>query len=389
MQRSKIYTYQWPGRVLIGTDAVKQVAEQVQALGVSRPFVLCDPGVAGLLGGLTESLAAANLSFVLYDKVIGNPDAEHSDAAGQAFIDSHADCVIGFGGGSALDMAKVVRLLAGDKLIASSAEYMSIRGDRARPAPPVNKMPPMIAIPTTAGTGSEVTPWGVITDHANNLKSGIGGVNLIPNVALIDPEMTVSLPPFLTAATGMDALSHLIEAFVSTNRNPMLDSLILRGIELVGKSLRLAVQQPENRQARLDLMEAAMLGGIALSSNYLGACHSLAHQLSTFADMHHGLACAIMLPPQMAFSLSGAPNLYAAVARALSPESGGVGAEDAPALVHQLNLDAGLPVRLRDAGVSREVIPTMAEFAKKDLNWTTNPRQPFLDDMQAMYEQVF
>ena len=147
----------------------------------------------------------------------------------------------------------------------------------------------MFAIPTTAGTGSEVTPWGVITNHASHQKAGIGGVNLLPTVALVDPELTLDLPPFLTAATGMDALSHLVEAYVSTNRNPILDALILRGIRLVGQSLPSAVHEPHNRPARSNVMEASMLGGIALSSNWLGACHSLAHQLSTFADMHHGV----------------------------------------------------------------------------------------------------
>jgi alcohol dehydrogenase class IV len=276
-----VFYYEWPGRTLVGSGVAGQIGTQALTLGATHLFVLYDPGISALLPAITNSLNEAGLTYTLFDQVVGNPDVESTDKAGTAFRESGADCIVGFGGGSALDMAKGVRVLGGTSGKDSIAAFMPNGAPGTLSVPPTLKMPPMIAIPTTAGTGSEVTPWGVLTDHARNLKAGIGGVNVIPSIALIDPDLTVGLPPFLTAATGMDALSHLIEAFVSKTQNRILDGLILRGIELVGKSLALAVNEPANLDARTDMLEASMLGGIAISSNYLGACHSLAHQLST------------------------------------------------------------------------------------------------------------
>ncbi|MCB0034233.1 MAG: iron-containing alcohol dehydrogenase, partial [Anaerolineales bacterium] len=371
-----------------GFGTANQTVAQAQSVGATHLFVMVDPGVLSLLDAVTDSLQASGIAYTVYDKIIGNPDVAHTDAAAAAFRASGADTLLGIGGGSALDMAKGVRVLAGAPEDASSADFMSTNPN-GRPTPPTHKLPPMIAMPTTAGTGSEVTPWGVVTDHKTQQKTGIGGVNVIPTIAIIDPELTYGLPPFLTAATGMDALSHLIEAYVSTNRNPILDSLILRGIRLISQHLRTAVAEPHHSEARMAMMEAAMLGGIAISSNWLGACHSLAHQLSTFADMHHGLACAIMLPPQMRFTSPHpqAIERYADIAHALDPDE--VDAEVAADLVDELIADIGLPLRLSEAGVQEGLIGTMAEYAMKDLNWTTNPRPTTAEDMEAMYRAVF
>jgi alcohol dehydrogenase len=255
-------------------------------------------------------------------------------------------------------------------------------------------MPPMIAIPTTAGTGAEVTPWGVITDEARKLKMGVGGPATIPTVALLDPSLTLTLPSHLTAATGMDALTHLIEAYVSTNMAPVaLDALILDGIGRIGRFLRLAVAQPGHRQAREEMMLASMLGGIAISSRWLGATHSLAHQLSGVAHVHHGLACALMLPAQMQFSLPGALARYAQVAQALAPvpvpASVREEAERGVTAVRQLMIDLNLPLRLRDVGVTEAMIPELANNAIIDLNWTTNPRAITRNQMEALYRETF
>jgi alcohol dehydrogenase class IV len=312
------------------------------------------------------------------------------DAAAAAFRSSGADLVVGLGGGSALDAAKGVREQAGGPAEASIADYALMLGDQARPAPDVRDMPPMVAIPTTAGTGAEVTPWGVLTDERTKLKKGVGGPSLLPTVALIDPEMTLTLPPFLTAATGMDALSHCIEAFVSTNEAPVaLDPLILHGITLLGRSLPIAVAEPANHTARYEVMMGAMLGGIAISSRWLGACHSLAHQLSGFANVHHGLACAIMLPYTIEYNLCDATERYQQVAAALNGSSHLPPAEEAAARIHQLNQQLGLSACLRHVGVTEEMIPTMAYNATIDLNWTTNPRPIGESDMAALYWKAF
>jgi alcohol dehydrogenase class IV len=391
MTNQHISHYIWPGQVKFGFDAAQLVGQEAKTLQASHVFVIADPGVvsAGLTEPVTASLTAAALSYDLYDQVVPNPDTDSVDAAVAAFQASQANCIVAIGGGSGLDTAKAVRLAAGGG--GKIAEYALMRGDQTRR--PGRDMASMIAIPTTAGTGAEVTPWAVITDLSRKLKMGVGGAFLVPNLAVIDPELMLTLPPFLTAATGMDALTHCIEAYVSTNDNPAVDPLALQGIELVGRSLRVAVAQGKNRGARREMALAAMLGGIAISSKWLGACHSLAHQLSGFAEVQHGVANAIMLPYQMAYSLMGAVERYARIAQALGvPPVGSLRqqAEQAVEAVRQLNTDVGLPTRLRDVGVTEAMIPNMAYQAYKvDLNWWTNPRSVNEQVMEQLYRQAF
>ena len=394
MTSQAISYYIWPGQVQFGFDAAGLVGQEARARQASHVFIIADPGVvaAGLTEPVIASLKVAGLSYNLYDRVIPNPDTESVDTAVAAFRESKADCIVGIGGGSSLDTAKAVRLAAGGG--GRIAEYALLLGDKTRP--PGGHMAPMIAIPTTAGTGSEVTPWAVITDNSRKLKMGVGGAFLVPTVALIDPELMLTLPPMLTAATGMDALSHCIEAYVSTNDNPALDPMILHGIELIGRSLRVAVvqgQTTQSREARRDMALAAMIGGIAISSKWLGACHSLAHQLSGFANVQHGLANALMLPQQMAYSLTGALERYARVAEALGvPPEGSLRqrAERAIEAVRELTVDVGLPTRLRDVGVTEEMIPGMAYNAYNiDLNWWTNPRTVNEAVMEQLYRAAF
>lgn len=378
--------YLWPGQVYLGAGAAGLTGAQAQALGCRRAFLIVDPGIlpAGLLAPVAAALAAAGMQVAVYDQVVPNPDTASVDAATAALRASGADVIVGLGGGSALDTAKAVRLAAGGPAAASVWEYAYLHGDKARPAPPRCTCLPLILLPTTAGTGAEATPWAVLTHMAGHHKYGVGADHLLPDVALIDPDLTLTLPTWLTAATGIDALSHLIEAYVSTNQNPLLDPLILRGVALVGQHLRRAVEQGEEGAARQGMMEAALLGGIAITSNWLGACHSLAHQLSSFAGLHHGVAIALMLPAQMAFSLPAAPARYAAIGQALN------GAADAVDAVRDLIAAVGLPTRLRDAGVDESLIPAMAASAyTNDLNWTTNPRPIDQAGLEQLYRQAW
>ena len=399
----KISTYIWPGDTHFGYGAADLLGAEARARGIARAMVLTDGGVqqAGLLAPLLASLTAAGIDCSTYDAIPGNPDIAAVDAAVAAFINWRADGVVAVGGGSVMDAAKGVRLVAGGAVENGQAPPPSIGhyalplGERARPAPPAALLPPMLALPTTAGTGAEVTPWGVITDLAAGRKFGIGGPYLLPTAALIDPALTLTLPPGLTAATGLDALSHLIEAYVSTNNNPALDPLILHGIELIGRSLPVAVAQPGQRTAREEVMLAAMLGGIAISSNWLGACHSLAHPLSALADLHHGVAIGVMLPHQMAFSLVGAPERYAQVGERLlgtrlgRRSSRRARAEQAVAAVTQLLQDVGLPTRLGEAGVEETLIPALGQAAYKDTNWMTNPRLVEAGHLEQLYRAAF
>lgn len=385
--------YIWPGQVHLGFGAASLVGREAKAEGARNAFVLADPGVvaAGLLAPVTRALSEAGLAYLLYEHVVPNPDAPSVDAAVAAFRESEADLIVGVGGGSALDTAKAVRLAAAGPPEGRVAEYALRLGPEARAHP--RHLPPYFAIPTTAGTGAEVTPWAVITDPEQKFKFGVGGPRSVPTMALIDPELMQTLPPFLTAATGMDALTHLVEAYVSTNDKPALDPLILYGVELIARSLTAAWAKGSNANARRDMAEAAYLGGVAISSKWLGACHSLAHQLSGFADVQHGLANAIMLPHQMAYSLPGAVERYARIGEALGVAAYGglrAQAEGAVEAVRRLNIDMGLPTRLRDVGVREDMIPEMARYAYTvDLNWWTNPRSVSEQAMAQMYQAAF
>jgi len=385
--------YIFPDQVYTGFGSAQKVGAEAKAEGAQHVFVIADPGVvsAGLVEPVIQSIQAAGLAYTIYDRVVPNPDTTSVDAAVTAYRASGADLLIGIGGGSGLDTAKAVRMVAGGPADGKVAEYAYRMGDKARPHP--KHLPFFIAIPTTAGTGAEVTPWAVITDPQDKLKFGVGGPRSVPSMALIDPELMLGLPPFLTAATGMDALTHCIEAYVSTNDNPILDAMILHGIELVGRYLPIAVSKGSDRTAREAMAQAAMIGGIAISSKWLGACHSLAHQLSGFANVQHGLANAIMLPHVMAYNMPGAVEKYARVSDALGgPTTGTVRAraENAITLVQMLNADVGLPSRLQDVGVIETVIVPMAKFAYTvDLNWWTNPRNLNESVMEQLYRAAW
>lgn len=393
---ANIFTTILPRQVHFGFGAIELVGETANALGAKRVFIVADPGVitAGLVEPIAASLKAANLSYVVYDKVVPNPDTQSVDAAVGAFGDSRADLIIGLGGGSGLDTAKAVSLVAGGPPQGCVAEYSPFLDEASRPIPAPKDLPPVIAIPTTAGTGSEVTPWAIITDTGAKCKFGVGGGSAtVPTVALVDPELTLTLPSFLTAATGIDALSHCIEAYVSTNENPMLDPMILYGIELIGRSLRLAVAQGDNHNARRDVMLGSLIGGIGITSKWLGACHALAHPLSSLAGIQHGIANALMLPHQMAYSLPAALDRYARIAGALDIPKAVSGtvrqqAKQAVEAVRELAVDTGLPTHLRDVGVTPEMIPELAAGAYQDRNWPSNPRSVSQEVMEQLYRQA-
>jgi alcohol dehydrogenase len=386
-----------PGQVHFGFGAVGLLAEELKAMQAQHVFIVADPGViaAGLIEAVADRLKTADWPYTVYDKVNPNPDTESIDLAVEAFRASHADVIVGIGGGSGLDTAKAVRLVAGGPKEGCVVEYSPFLDEDKRPTPLTKDMPPVIAIPTTAGTGSEATPWALITDKTAKRKFGVGGGHAtVPTIALVDPELTLSVPPLLTAATGMDALSHCIEAYVSTRENPMLDPIILYGVELLGRSLRTAVEQGTHRTARHDVMLGSLIGGLGITSKWLGACHALSHPLSAMADVQHGVANALMLPHQMTYSLNGALNRYARIGEALNatyPLTGTIQhkAERAVEVVRQLVVDTGLPTHLKDVGITMEIIPELAAGAWKDENWVTNPRSTNQTDLEQLYRQAF
>ncbi|KPK89363.1 MAG: hypothetical protein AMJ94_12265, partial [Deltaproteobacteria bacterium SM23_61] len=333
---------------------------------------------------IRQSLGKANIPYEIFDRVESNPSDRTVMEGVRRFQKTECNAILGVGGGSPLDASKAIQVMASHH--GEIYEYFGAAAASKITLP----RPYLIGIPTTSGTGSEVSRGAIITNTKTNTKSVIrtGPSNL----AILDPEMTLNLPPQLTAATGMDALSHHIEACVSNAYQPVCTALALEGIRLVGRSLKRAVEKGDDLDARTDMAVASMMGALAFQKG-LGAVHSLAHQLSTEADVHHGLANAIMLPHVMRFNIPHAREELAQVARTLGEKIDSLtvdqAAEQACVGVARLSSSIGLPSRLRDVGVKESQIPPMAEKAMGDWCHPYNPRPCTKDDMAALYRAAY
>jgi alcohol dehydrogenase class IV len=348
--------------------------------------VVSDPGVAkaGILPRVLSLLSDAGIGTEPFADVEANPSVETVNAATDRFRRTRASFVIGAGGGSAMDVAKVVGVLGAHG--GSVHDYAGI-----------GKVPgvgvPVVAIPTTAGTGSEVTVFSVITDRERRFKMTVGSPHIVPQVAVCDPELTASMPPALTAATGMDALTHAIESFVNIAHNPIAKTLALEAIRLIGRSLRTAYASGADRRARTEMLLASTLAAMAFSRTRLGNVHAMSHPLGAHYDVPHGVANAVLLPTVMEWNLVACYDTYPAVAAALGERVEGLprraAAEAAVSAVRLLARDVEIPARLRDVGVSRDGIPAMTEDAMKSGNVLVNPRRTTAADITALFETAY
>ncbi|NCQ61714.1 MAG: iron-containing alcohol dehydrogenase [Myxococcales bacterium] len=375
--------WSFPTRVIFGQGAAQELGSEAKRLGAKHALLVSDPGVAGagILDGISESLQAAGLGVTRYTDVSGNPLEAEVLGATDAYRDSGADLIVGVGGGSALDVAKLVRVLATHP--PPLAQYDDAKGGDALITEDV---PPMIALPTTAGTGSEVGRSGVVTIEATNKKTVIFAPKLMPNVAILDPMLTVSLPPRATAATGFDALTHCIEAYCAKGHHPMADAIALEGVRLVVAHIETAVHDGKDLKARGAMLEAAMMGATAFQKG-LGACHSLAHPLSAETGMHHGLANALCLPAVLDFNRQAVPERIAAIARILGARGDDVEtlAFECSGAVKALRRKLGLPDGLAAEGISEDDLPRLAELAILDACHAMNPRECVAEDMLALF----
>jgi len=374
-----------PTDIHFGCGMVRSLPERLGALGARRPMLITDPGVraAGVLDQVTRVLQDAAVDFAVCDKV--KPDS------GSALIDetvaeaktAGADSIVGIGGGSSLDTAKAVAALATNP--GSALEYVGLHKIRNRPLP-------MIAIPTTAGTGSEVTLWSVFTDENRAVKAAIGSILIYPAVALCDPDLTLGLPPNVTAATGMDALAHAIECYTNNNCQPISGALALRAMELIGRYLRSAVLNGGNRQARYGMMLASTMAGIAMNPTRLGLAHALAMPLGSWdLRVPHGVVLAITLPNVMEFNYRAEPDRFVDVARALGEAVDGLprlaAAARSVSAVRELAADIGIPKGLGEFGVSAKHVRPVVDEAMKSGNVPVNPRHTCAEDLARILEQ--
>jgi len=377
--------WSFPTRIVFGDGAVDETGGEAKKLGAKHALIVTDRGVAhaGLTDGLTKSLKKAGIAWSVYDDTASNPVESNVDAATEAFRGAQADLVIGIGGGAPLDVAKLVRLRATHTL--PLIEYDDAVDGWQKVT---NEVPPMIAIPTTSGTGSEVGRSGVVTlvTNGHKRKVVIFAPRLMANVAILDPRLTVGLPPKLTAATGFDALTHCIEAYCATGDHPMADAIALEGISLCAHFLEKAVNVPGDIEARGAMQKAAMMGAVAFQKG-LGACHSLAHPLGSELDMHHGLANALCLPAVIDFNRHAIEKKIAHVARILGTRGDDIEtlAFECSGAVQMLRKKCHLPSGLAAAGVKDEQLPALAQLALEDACHKSNPRPCTKDDLLALY----
>jgi alcohol dehydrogenase class IV len=378
----------WPTKVVFGPGALQRLPAQVARLKMRRPLVVTDAGVvkAGLAQRVYDVLKQAGVEFAVFDRVEPDPTEKDVFAGLEAYRKHDCHGIVALGGGSPLDAAKLVQLL-------TTHEPPLSRYDDAKGGDQYvrDDLPPLIAIPTTAGTGSEVSRSGVATLADTGRKTVIFSPALMPRAAICDPELTQGLPPGPTAATGMDAFTHCLEAYLSNGFHPLADAVAIDGIARVARSLPTAVRDGRDVVARMDMMAAAMQGAMAFQKG-LGACHAIAHALTPISRVHHGLANAIVLPAVMEFNRTVSIARLARVAVAMgdtSQASDEVLAGNAIDRVRKLNATIGIPARLRDVGVQEKDLLRIASKAFEDASHQSNPRKCSESDLLAMVREAF
>jgi choline dehydrogenase len=322
---------------------------------------------------------------VVFDEVRPNPDVALVDRAADVYRENGCDGLVAVGGGSSIDAAKAIGVVVAHG--GSIARYEWGRD------PLEQRIPRLVAIPTTAGTGSEVTLWAVITDHDRQIKFNVGGTPLIgPHVALIDPELMLGLPPAVTAATGMDALSHGIECFTCDYHQPFGDAVALHAIELVGRWLRVAVEDGSNLEARTHMAHAATLGGMAYGTESAGAAHAMSQSAGGVHDCPHGALTARVLGPVCEYNVTAAPERYARIAQALGVETSGLDVLDAARAgvdeLYRLTDDVGIP-SMTELGFSEDEIPMLARIAFEDPQTHGNAREVDVAAYEEIYRNAF
>ena len=367
-----------------GLGAILALADEAKAMGMQRPLLVTDSGIvkAGLLERATAPLKAGNLDFVVYDKVAANPPIKIVDTGAQLYLSEKCDGVIGFGGGSSMDTAKSIGVVAANGGSILNYEWADLQ-------PIKQRIPPTICVPTTSGTGSEVTLWAVITDPARRIKFNVGGTPLIGAwEALIDPELTFDLPPAVTAGTGMDALTHAIECYTCAYAQPLPDSVALNAMEYVSKHLRVAFAQGHNAEARYGMSMAAMLGAMAYGTESAGAAHAMSQSAGGVHDVPHGALTARLMGPVMEYNYLGEPHKFARIAQALGEDIRGLSvwsaAEKAVEAVYRLTEEVEIP-SLQALGFKEDEIPYLAQIAFADPQTIGNPR----DLTQKAYEKIW
>ena len=371
--------------IIFGAGARKTVGNFARTFGAHRVLIVSDPGVtaAGWVKDVETSLQELDIDYCLFTDVSPNPRAEEVMRGADLYLSQQCNVIVAIGGGSPMDCAKGIGIVS-----ANRGHILSFEGVDQIHAP----IPPLIFIPTTAGTSADVSQFAIISDQESRNKISIISKAVVPDVSLIDPETTTTMDPFLTACTGVDALVHAIEAYVSTASGPLTDMHALEAIKLVSGNLSALVANPQDLALREQVMLGSMKAGLAFSNAILGAVHAMSHSLGGYLDLPHGLCNAILLEHVIDFNYNAAQDKFKVVADTLGIDTRGMDrATVKQQLMNQvsgLKAEVGLTQRLKQAGVSSSDIPMLSHKALKDPCILTNPRKSNKRDVEVVYEEA-
>ncbi len=378
----KDFMFSVPQKVIYGAKSLNKLPELLKNDSLKKVLIISGPNLnkMGTVGKVAELLKEAGISCAIFTEVEANPSVETVDKATKVYKESEAEAIVALGGGSPMDVAKTVGVLA--RYGGSVTQYEG-----------ADKVPgaivPLIAIPTTAGTGSEVTAFSVITDHSRNYKLTIFSYQIIPSHAILDPELLVSLPASVAAATSVDALVHAIEAYLSLDASPFSDAMAEKAMELLGANIRAFTANRKDLEAGAAMLTGQMFAGIAFAWARLGDVHAMAHPLSGFFDVSHGVANAILLPVVLKFNALADKGRYNKIYQYLT---GHTAEQFKPEMlvetVRKLTVSLGLPQTLSEVGVKEDEIPAMAADAMKSGNIAVNPRSTTQKEVEALYHEA-
>jgi alcohol dehydrogenase class IV len=386
MPYQSVYEFFAPTKQVFGPNSLILLPKELRKLtGRPCPLIVTDSGIvkAGLLGRLTTVLEKARIPYRIFDSVEPNPSDQTVHRGYDYYREAGCNALIALGGGSPMDTAKAIGILT--KNPGRIFDYIGAE-KVTRP------LPPFICVPTTYGTGSEVTPFVVITDPTRRYKCTIASRLVIPPVAILDPELLLALPLSVGGPTGMDALTHAIESYVNLTATPLTESLAIGAIELIAQNLRQAVANDHNLEATGRMLLASTIAGMAFAQTRVGLVHAMAHPLGGFFNVHHGTANAILIPHVMEYNLIGCPEKFARIADAMGESVVGLSTTEAARrsieAVRRLSSDIRIPPSLRDVGVDPGAIPDMARDTMTSGNIPVNPRKIILEDVVRLYEQA-
>lgn len=387
MQLNRVSSFKSAGKLITGQGASEQLGLHVQALGMQNPLIVTDAGVvaSGTLEGVTRQLQALGLSCGVFDGVTPEPEVAIVETCTEVFVSGQHDSVIAVGGGSAMDIAKCVAVYARHE-----GPLEALFGEQQVRQREV----PLIAMPTTSGTGSEVTNIAILSDKAQQMKKGIVSDCLLPDVAIVAPELTLSCPRSVTAASGVDALVHAVEAYLSNFATPITDALAVKAMGLIVSALPKAFANPQHLQAREDMATGSLLAGLAFGNAGVGAVHALAYPLGGRYQLAHGVTNALLLPFVMEWNKLACVERFRGIAEAFGEPVAGLSdhavADAVIARMHRLCAEVEIPSGLRSFDIPESAIPELAaEAIKVERLLRNNPRVLSLEDIEAIYHAAY